>query len=408
MRLTRGFMSPPQAGVVPRADPAHSGSYAKSPRSPPYEPSLRGEKVAPSRDHPRPVPRRRVVVGDEPSSRSGTAREPAATAPAAVRAPASPAPPAGDAGYAAEVLAAWRCGSADPGGSSGRAASGEALLPSLADLPEREVKTGALAGLPLAPDAAAVPVHDPPDRRQPDARPLELGRGVEALEDAEELRCVGHVEPGAVVADEVHRLAVLLRRAELDARVGPAARELPRVAEEVLEGCAEQGSIAGPREPVADDEFDVAVRLGLAQSLERRPREPGEVHRRAAQVHARETSQREQAVDERRHPLGRLADAVQVKPRGRAELAAVVLEQRAAEAVDRAQGRAQIVGDRVVERLEVAVRRLGGLAGGVRLRLGALAVRDVARDDGRAGEGALHVVNWGDGDRDVHVATVLA
>jgi len=46
-----------------------------------------------------------------------------------------------------------------------------------------------------------MPTDDPLHRGQPDARPLELVRGVEALEHAEERVTVPAVEAGAVVAN---------------------------------------------------------------------------------------------------------------------------------------------------------------------------------------------------------------
>ena len=45
----------------------------------------------------------------------------------------------------------------------------------------------------------------------------------------------GHIEPSTVVADEERRRASVLSCAELDARAGILARELPRVAQQVLE-----------------------------------------------------------------------------------------------------------------------------------------------------------------------------
>src|SRR3989449_10318291 len=87
----------------------------------------------------------------------------------------------------------------------------------------------------LRPDTAAMPVHDALHRGEPHARALELRGRVEALERAEQLVGVRHVEPRAVVPDEAGALPVALVYAELDARAGVLPGVLPRVTEEVLE-----------------------------------------------------------------------------------------------------------------------------------------------------------------------------
>src|SRR5689334_19100467 len=79
-----------------------------------------------------------------------------------------------------------------------------------------EVEGGAAVGVGIGPDPAAVAMGEPRDGGQADAGAGELGLCVEALEDAEEFVAVGHVEAGAVVADEVGGLAVVVGDAELD------------------------------------------------------------------------------------------------------------------------------------------------------------------------------------------------
>ena len=81
------------------------------------------------------------------------------------------------------------------------------------------MEAGSLADLALRPYAAAVASQDPVDRRKAYSRPLEFARRVESLKDAEELRGKGHVEAGAVVADEIGSLPALLDGPELDAGV---------------------------------------------------------------------------------------------------------------------------------------------------------------------------------------------
>ena len=69
---------------------------------------------------------------------------------------------------------------------------------------------------PFGPDFAAVAVHDALDRRQPNPRAVEFGHGVQALKGAEQFAGIGHVEPSAVIAHEVDRLAVVLADAEFN------------------------------------------------------------------------------------------------------------------------------------------------------------------------------------------------
>src|SRR5439155_2902318 len=106
-------------------------------------------------------------------------------------------------------------------------------LPVLAS--QSEVERRPAPHRPLRPHAAAMAVHDALHRGEPHARALELGGRVEALERAEQLVGVRHVESRAVVPDEAGTLPVGLVHAELDARAGVLPGVLPRVTEEVLE-----------------------------------------------------------------------------------------------------------------------------------------------------------------------------
>src|ERR1700722_9660035 len=125
-----------------------------------------------------------------------------------------------------------------------------------------EMEAGSLADLALRPHPPAVASQDPVDRREAHARPFEFARRVESLKDTEQLRGKGHVEAGAVVADEIGSLPTLLDGPELDAGVRLVSRELPRVAQQIVDGRAEQGAVALFGEPVADQELHAAVRLG--------------------------------------------------------------------------------------------------------------------------------------------------
>src|SRR6266571_2317219 len=76
-------------------------------------------------------------------------------------------------------------------------------------LPESEVDGRPLAGSADGPHPSAVPGHDALDGGQADADSRELVLAVQALERAEQLVRVGHLEPRPVVPDKIGPLAGL-------------------------------------------------------------------------------------------------------------------------------------------------------------------------------------------------------
>ncbi len=74
------------------------------------------------------------------------------------------------------------------------------------------------------------------------------------------------------------------------------------------------------------------------------------------QLAASDLGQRQQRVDELRHPSRCAPDAIQISEPFCVELLRVPFDQQLAEAVDSTQRRAQIVSDGIVERFELAVR----------------------------------------------------
>lgn len=179
-------------------------------------------------------------------------------------------------------------------------------------MPQGEVKACPFAHFALGPDAAAVAVHDPLNGRKANPGPLEFALGVKPLKDAEELRGVGHVEARTVVADEIGSVASLLGGPELDAGERLVSRELPRVAQQILDRCTKQRAVAPLREPVADDELRDTIWLRLFQSLGARAGELAQIHSLVANAEARDAAQREQAIDEPSHVLGGIPHALKV------------------------------------------------------------------------------------------------
>ena len=72
------------------------------------------------------------------------------------------------------------------------------------------MKCRALSDGGSRPNLAAVPPHDPLHRRKADPSSGKLGGAVHTLERSEKLRGVGHVESGAVVANEEGDLLSIL------------------------------------------------------------------------------------------------------------------------------------------------------------------------------------------------------
>ena len=254
----------------------------------------------------------------------------------------------------------------------------------------------------FGPDPAAVAADDALDGGEADAGSGELGGGVEALEGGEQLVGEGHVEAGAVVADVVDGGAAGLLAAELDARGGLVAGELPGVAEEVVEEEAEEVGVALDDEVAGGEEVDGAAGVAGTELLDDLVGELGEVEveeddlgavgevgELAAGFGAADAGEGEEGVDDVAHADGGGDDAVEAVAGVGVEGVVVVLEEGGAVAAHGAQRGAQVVGDGVAEGFELGVGGLGGGLGGAQGLLGlALALGD--------GEGILGALALGD------------
>src|SRR6185503_15720425 len=105
---------------------------------------------------------------------------------------------------------------------------------------EREQERRSLTGPRLGPDAPTMPCDNPIHRRQPDPRPLKLLGRMQSLKRRKQLGRVLHGEPGAIVLDVKDGFLATRFLADHDRRGRLLRRELPRVAQEILEHHSEK------------------------------------------------------------------------------------------------------------------------------------------------------------------------
>src|SRR5437899_4888785 len=108
---------------------------------------------------------------------------------------------------------------------------------------EDEVEGCPLSDSALGPGPAAMAVDDAAHGGQADAHARKLALAVQALEGAEQLVGIDHVEAHPVVPDEHPRVSIHHLDADLDPRRGLLGRELERVADEVGQEDARQARI---------------------------------------------------------------------------------------------------------------------------------------------------------------------
>jgi hypothetical protein len=204
-----------------------------------------------------------------------------------------------------------------------------------------------------------VAFHDQPYDGQADAGAGELAGRVQPLERAEQLVGVGGIKTGAVIAHVAADGGICgRRRPELNERIVPAGRELPRVAQQVVHYHANEGTVGPYRDGTLDSEADVPFRIN---TLEFRGDLGGlgtEIDRAEVHLGPGEARKTQQVVDERRHMFRGGDDSLRVAPAILAENGAVIFQQGGTETAHRPERGAQVVGDRVRETLQVPVGRI--------------------------------------------------
>src|SRR5215831_4899288 len=260
---------------------------------------------------------------------------------------------------------------------------------------ELDPEPAAVTGIRFDPHLASHALHRLAHDREPDARPRVVIIGMQPLEHAKDPRLMLGSDADAVVFyPHAHQTVVSLG---VDAQLRSALRwhELQPVAEQIGEHLRQRRRMAYHRgQGLVDVDAGVAGAQRAAQLGERavRHRRQGNLHQ--LQLGTADAAVGEQIADQLVHTLRSGDDALGVFPAHGVEPVTAILEQRLAEALHRAQRRAQIVRDRIPERLElvVALFELGGPLADLVLEAGVRFVYPARHRRERRGELADFVV----------------
>ncbi len=227
---------------------------------------------------------------------------------------------------------------------------------------------------------------------------------MQALESAEQLVGISHVESRAVVPDKIHRRLVGNGfPADHDLRAGLFRTELPGVADQVLKNLPDQRDVRAGQHAGLDGHLNLAPGLGLRQLCD----DPGclgtEVHSLPVQAGARQLGKQQQPVCEFAHAPHTATYPAQVMVRAFVGLRRHRLLQQGTVAVDGTQRGTQVVRHGIGESLQLRVGRLQ-LGGPARdpvfqvdvepdnFHLGALALADVGDGADKPGRGVAGIV----------------
>ena len=118
----------------------------------------------------------------------------------------------------------------------------------------------------LGPDSAPMPLNHALDRGQADAGAAKLALIVQPFEGGKQIGGARHVESCPVVPHEIGSRAVALRQgAKFNPRPRALGRELPRVANQILQHHSQQPRVALDGQPLGNDPIHQAVRVFLLQ-----------------------------------------------------------------------------------------------------------------------------------------------
>src|SRR5207249_11712040 len=128
-----------------------------------------------------------------------------------------------------------------------------------------------------------------------------------------------------------------------------------RILQQVLQHHAHQAWIRLDLQPGSDDELRASLGVALLEVRGDAAGEGAQVYAGYVHLVSGDAGQVEQVIDQRGHALARGAHAREVVLAGNVQPLGVVFQQRLTEAVDAAQRRPQVVGDRVGKRIQLGV-----------------------------------------------------
>ena len=205
----------------------------------------------------------------------------------------------------------------------------------------------------VSPNVSMVAVNDAGGSGESDSRTLEVFVAVQAVEGVKELVHVKHIETCAVIADKPGFLLSI--PTEVDHGFGHPGAELDGVAQKIFQGYAQESGIAVSLQVGLDVDGDVAAGFLFEEAggdgLGKLTDVEGIVH----DLGSGDAGKLKQCVNERSHALDRITHAADIVPSRVVDDPGVVFFQRETESVDRAQGSAEVVRDRIAEGLEFAI-----------------------------------------------------
>src|ERR1051326_543504 len=199
-------------------------------------------------------------------------------------------------------------------------------------------------------------MNDALDDGETHSGPLILVGGVKPLKNAKKLFDIAHVEPDAVVPDGEDDFMFLRLPFDCDGRVGPAPGELQCIRYQIDQHLPDHGSASKHRWKVAEPDGDLRPGFAFLQFLGDLLRNiPDRDDRKGFELLPADAGKGKEVIDELSHPLRVCAGDTQVPFALLGQPGRVILLQHSGEPVDRPDGRAQIVGDGIAERLQLLV-----------------------------------------------------
>lgn len=193
-----------------------------------------------------------------------------------------------------------------------------------------------------------MPPYHPADGCETDAATGKFGGQVQALEGNKKLVCIGHVETRSIIADKKHRQACSIGLlADGDVGCSTPGGELPGIAKQVFHQYPYQARIPLGDQAGLNMNLDMPMGFAAAPVVEDLPAQDRQVNQFITQFDASHVRQREQVFYQPTHLGGTSLDACEVMLRFVVGITCNLFGQQLAEAVNRVERRAQVMGDRI-------------------------------------------------------------